>query len=72
MRYATIRMICAHAQKDRSTVIRALKAAQIKPEKFPGCHGLRIKERDVNTFLARQCWTKNGEQVGPLPLPSLV
>jgi hypothetical protein len=65
MRYVTIAMIAAHAKKDRSSVLRALKLAKITPEKITGALGYRIKERDANTFLARQ-WPS----AGPMPLPA--
>jgi hypothetical protein len=62
MKYVTIPMLCAHAHKHRSSVIRALKIAGVAMEKTPGAKGLRILERDANDFLARQ-WP----QAGPFP-----
>lgn len=58
----SITMIARHAGKHRASVLRALAAAGIKPQKLPGARGLRLPEREVNKFLARQ-WP----EVGPLP-----
>ncbi len=54
-------MITRHARKNRSTVIRALRAANVATEKVPGAKGLRIREEEANEFLARQ-WPA----VGPI------
>ncbi|HEY2343843.1 MAG TPA: hypothetical protein VGH90_12455 [Chthoniobacteraceae bacterium] len=59
MNYVSIPMLCAHARKHRSSVIRALKIAGVTVEKIPGSKGLRILERDANDFLARQ-WPEAG------------
>jgi hypothetical protein len=62
MKYVTIPMLTRHARKNRSTVIRALRAANVSTEKIPGAKGLRIPEEEANAFLARQ-WP----EAGPLP-----
>jgi|GEM_PF-4062384 len=61
MKYVTIAMLCAHAKKHRSSVLRALRAAGLTPQRLPGCKGLRLPEPEATDFLARQ-WP----QAGPL------
>lgn len=63
-RYVTIAMLCKHAGKHRSSVIRALRFANVKQEKFPGARGVRITEKEANAFLAKY-WP----EAGPLPMP---
>lgn len=61
-RYVTVKMIGDHAKKHRSSVIRAMKAAGVKVEKFPGCKGDRVPEREANRML-----NLHWPEVGPLP-----
>ena len=65
MKYVTIAMLCEHAQKHRSSVLRALRTAGITPEKIPGCKGVRLPADQANAFLEKQ-WP----QAGPLPSKS--
>jgi len=55
-------MLAQHAGKCTQAVRNAIKAAGLKPEKFPGVHGLRIPEKEANKFLL-----KHWPDVGPLP-----
>ena len=64
-RWVTLAMICEHAKKHRSSVVRALKAAGVQTERIAGCKGVRLREREANRFLLRQ-WP----EAGPLPMPA--
>lgn len=54
MSYVSPSMIAAHAEKHLITVLRALSAAGITPEKLRGVRGGRIKLAKANAFLAKQ------------------
>ena len=54
MSYVTIDQLAKHAGKNRSSVSRALKTAQVPLEKYPGVKGKRLQVRTANRFLARQ------------------
>jgi hypothetical protein len=66
MRYFTLQQIADHTGKHRESVRLALKAAQIVPERFPGCRGGRIPERTANAFVSK--WQP---AAGPLPVNSV-
>lgn len=63
MNYVTIAMLCAHAGKHRTSVLRALKSAGVEVAKKPGVRGIRLTEKEANRFLAMQ-WP----EVGPMPV----
>ena len=65
MRTVTIAMLCAHAARSRSAVVRGLRAAGIRPRRVPGVKGMRLTEEEANHFLHRQ-WPA----VGPLRFPT--
>ena len=54
MSYVTISQIAERAEKDRATVVRALKAAKVDGQNIPGVKGVRISIAVANRFLARQ------------------
>jgi len=58
-RYVTVAMLCQHAGRSRSAVVRALKRSGVTVEHMPGVKGGRILERDANRFLALQ-WPDAG------------
>lgn len=46
-------MICDKTKKHRSSVLRALKAAGVQPERIPGVKGGRIPEKEAVKVVAK-------------------
>lgn len=59
--FVSVKMLAEHAKRRVNAIYRAMKAAGVKAEKFPGVQGLRIPKQVANKFLA-----KHWPEVGPM------
>ena len=63
MRYVTVAMIAAHVRRSTKQVLRAMKQADVKGERFPGVKGIRIPLAIANKFIC-----KHWPEVGPMTI----